>query len=59
MRNWWFATILVGLQLVISTSARADSAEQLFARYEPALLQVRVLEPSFWGKSCHWQRLCD
>lgn len=51
MRNWWFATVLVGLQLVVNPSAKADSAEQLFARYEPALLQVRVLEQASGAKA--------
>jgi len=51
MRNWWFATVLVGLQLVVNASAKADSAEQLFARYEPALLQVRVLEQASGAKA--------
>jgi len=51
MPNGWLATILIGLQLVVSTSTRADSAEQLFARYEPALLQVRVLEQASGAKA--------
>lgn len=41
----WLCAWLVG------GPARADSAEQLFARFEPALLQVRVIERASTAKS--------
>lgn len=37
--------------LLLSAPSWADSAEQLFARYEPALLQVRVIEKASAAKS--------
>ncbi len=51
----WLLQACVGL-LVLSAwltglPARADSAEQLFARFEPALLQVRVIERASTAKS--------
>lgn len=48
MRWIWFCCCLM---LLTTLQAQADSAEQLFARYEPALLQVRVLEKASGAKS--------
>lgn len=51
MRNWWFVGLVLGLQFTLLTTARADSAEQLFARYEPSLLQIKVLEQASGAKA--------
>ncbi len=48
MRWIWFCCCLL---LLTTLKVQADSAEQLFARYEPALLQVRVLEKASGAKS--------
>lgn len=43
--------LLAFIVLGASSPALADSAEQLFARFEPALLQVRVIEQASAAKS--------
>ena len=49
MRSLWYGCV-VWLTLC-AQAVHADSAEQLFARYEPALLQVRVLENASGAKA--------
>jgi serine protease Do len=49
---WWWCGLWFALLLLCSANpVAADSAEQLFARYEPALLQVRVLEKASGAKA--------
>jgi serine protease Do len=47
----YYCALLSVLLLCTSAQGRADSAEQLFARFEPALLQVRVLERASGAKA--------
>ncbi len=47
----WLAGLLFCCLPLCSVNVYADSAEQLFARYEPALLQVRVLERASGAKA--------
>ena len=47
----YYCALLSVLLLFSSAQGRADSAEQLFARFEPALLQVRVLEQASGAKA--------
>ena len=51
MRLPIFYCALLSVLLFSSAQGRADSAEQLFARFEPALLQVRVLEQASGAKA--------
>ena len=50
-RQTWWRHCLLWLSLLFSSLAYSDSAEQLFARFEPALLQVRVLEQASNAKA--------
>lgn len=45
---WYCCSVLL---LCTTVKVQADSAEQLFARFEPALLQVRVLEKASGAKA--------
>ncbi len=47
----FYCAVLSVLLLLCSAQGRADSAEQLFARFEPSLLQVRVLERASGAKA--------
>lgn len=50
LRSW--LCCLVGILLCVSSPrAFSDSAEQLFARFEPALLQIRVLDQASGAKA--------
>ncbi len=49
MRSLWYGCL--AWCALLALTVQADSAEQLFARYEPALLQVRVLENASGAKA--------
>ncbi len=49
MRSLWYGCL--AWCALLAQAVQADSAEQLFARYEPALLQVRVLENASGAKA--------
>ena len=49
LKLFWSALTI--LMLCGSGAVRAESAEQLFARFEPALLQIRVLDQASGAKA--------
>lgn len=49
--RYWLCCLCGVFGLVFSSAAVSDSAEQLFARFEPALLQIRVLEQASNAKA--------
>ncbi len=51
MRHGWLVSVLCCWIVAGIPVAWADSAEQLFARYEPALLQIQVLEQASGAKA--------